>query len=178
VFVANHASYIDGLIVAAVLPQPVAFVAKRELLRAAPIRFVLDRLRVHYVERFAVRASVADAQRLAEAVRSGERLFVFAEGTFVRAPGLRPFYLGAFAAAAGAGAVVVPVALRGTRTVWPAGTWRPRRAPVTVVFGAPLAPAGSDWEAAVRLRDAARTHIAAQCGEPDLPARGGTADRP
>jgi acyl carrier protein len=178
VFVANHASYVDGLIVAAVLPQPVAFVAKRELLRAAPIRFVLDRLQVHYVERFEVRASVADAQRLADAVRRGERLFVFAEGTFVRAPGLRPFHLGAFAAAAGAGAAVVPVALRGTRTVWPAGTWRPRRAPVTVVFGAPLAPAGSEFDAAVRLRDAARTQIAAQCGEPDLPARGGTAERP
>lgn len=178
VFVANHASYLDGLITTAVLPQPVVFVAKRELLRAAPIRFVLDRLRVRYVERFEVRASVADAQRLAEAVRNGERLFVFVEGTFVRAPGLRPFHLGAFAAAVGAGAAVVPVTLRGTRSVWPAGTWRPRPAPVTVVFGAPLAPAGSDWNAAVRLRDVARAHIAAHCGEPDVPARGGAADRP
>jgi acyl carrier protein len=178
VLVANHASFLDGLIATAVLPQPVAFVAKRELLRTAPIRFVLDRLRVHYVERFEVRASVADAQRLAAAVRAGEPLFVFAEGTFVRAPGLRPFHLGAFAAAAGAGAAVVPVALRGTRTVWPAGTWRPRPAPVTVVFGPPLAPAGSDWDAAVRLRDAARAQIAAHCSEPDLRARAGMADRP
>jgi hypothetical protein len=61
--------------------------------------------------------------------------------------------------------------------VWPADTWRPRRAPVTVVFGAPLAPAGQDWDAAVRLRDAARVHIAAHCGEPDLAARVGTAAR-
>ena len=177
VFVANHASFLDGLILTAVLPQPVVFVAKRELLHAAPIRFVLDRLRVRYVERFEVRASVADAQRLSEAVRTGERLFVFAEGTFVRAPGLRPFHLGAFAAAAGAGAALVPVALRGTRTVWPADTWRPRPAAVTITFGAPLAPGGSDWDAAVRLRDAARVYIAAHCGEPDLPARGGAADR-
>jgi len=177
VFVANHASFVDGLILAAALPQPVAFVAKRELRRASPIRFVLDRLRTHYVERFEVRASVADAQRLVDAVRAGTRLFVFAEGTFVRAPGLQPFHLGAFAAAAGGGAAVVPVALRGTRTVWPADTWRPRRAPVTVVFGTPLAPAGQDWDAAVRLRDAARLHIAAHCGEPDLAARAGTAAR-
>lgn len=178
VFVANHASYLDGLILTAVLPRPVTFVAKRELRRAPLIRFVLDRLRVRYVERFEVRASVADAQRLAEAVRDGERLFVFAEGTFVRAPGLRPFHMGAFVAAAGAGATAVPVALRGTRTVWPAASWRPRPAPVSVVFGAPLVAAGRDWEAAVRLRDGARTYIAAHCGESALPARAGAQDRP
>jgi acyl carrier protein len=172
VFVANHASFLDGLIATAVLPQPVVFVAKRELRRVPPIRFVLDKLRTRYVERFEVRASVADARGLADLVRAGERLFVFAEGTFVRAPGLRPFHLGAFAAAAAAGAVIVPIALAGTREVWPAGTWRPRRAAVTVSFGAPIAPAGQDWDAAVKLRDAARAHIAHQCGEPALPARG------
>jgi 1-acyl-sn-glycerol-3-phosphate acyltransferase len=175
VFVANHASYLDGLILFAVLPQPVAFVAKRELLRATPIRFVLDRLRTRYVERFEVRASVADAQRLAELVRAGERLFVFAEGTFVRAPGLRPFHLGAFSAAAAGGAAIVPVALRGTRSVWPAGSWRPRRAAVTVTFGAPIVPSGQDWDAAVQARDAARAYIARHCGEPTLPARGSVA---
>lgn len=178
VFVANHASFLDGLIITAVLPQPVVFVAKRELLRAAPIRFVLDRLRTRYVERFEVRASVADARGLADVVRAGERLFVFAEGTFVRAPGLRPFHLGAFAAAAAGGGAIVPVALRGTRTVWPADSWRPRRATVTVTFGAPIAPAGQDWDAAVQLRDAARVHIARHCGERNLPARAGAAAVP
>jgi 1-acyl-sn-glycerol-3-phosphate acyltransferase len=136
---------------------------------------VLDRLRTRYVERFEVRASVADAQRLAELVRAGERLFVFAEGTFVRAPGLRPFHLGAFSAAAAGGAAIVPVALRGTRSVWPAGSWRPRRAAVTVTFGAPIVPSGQDWDAAVQARDAARAYIARHCGEPTLPARGSVA---
>jgi 1-acyl-sn-glycerol-3-phosphate acyltransferase len=171
VFVANHASYLDGLIVTAVLAQPVVFVAKRELRRALPIRFVLDRLRARYVERFEVRASVADARGLADMVRAGERLFVFAEGTFVRAPGLRPFHLGGFAAAAAGGAPIVPVALSGTRSLWPAGSWRPWPAAVTVTFGAPIAPAGQDWGAAVQLRDAAREHIARWCGEPNLSPR-------
>jgi hypothetical protein len=39
---------------------------------------------------------------------------------------------------------------------------------VTVTFGAPIAPAGADWAAAVRLRDAARAEILRHCGEPDL----------
>jgi len=170
VFVANHASFFDGLLMTAVLPQPAVFVAKRELLEMRPIRFALDRLRTRYVERFEVRASVADAQQLTDVVRAGERLFVFAEGTFVRAPGLRPFRMGAFVAAAATGTPVVPVAIHGTRRLWPAGTWRPQRADLTVSFGAPIAPQGTGWEAAVRLREAARAHIARHCGEPELAA--------
>ncbi len=170
VFVANHASFLDGLLMTAVLPQPVVFVAKRELLNTRLLRFALDRLHTRYVERFEVRASVADARQLTDVVRAGDRLFVFAEGTFVRAPGLRPLRMGAFSAAAAAGVAVVPVAIDGTRRLWPAGTWRPRPTAVTVTFGAPIAPTGADWDAAVRLREAARSHIARHCGEPEVPA--------
>jgi acyl carrier protein len=167
VLASNHASYLDGPILLAVLPRPVVFVAKRELLSAFLVRFVLDRLRVRYVERFEQRASVADAQRLAQDARAGEPLFYFAEGTFHREPGLLPFHLGAFAAAAAAGAPVVPIALCGTRTLLPADHWLPRSATVTVTAGAPLMPAGEDWDAAIALRDAARRFIAAHCGEPE-----------
>jgi hypothetical protein len=63
---------------------------------------------------------------------------------------------------------VVPVALRGVRSVLRDGTWYLRRAAVTVVIGAPVAPSGSDWAAAVQLRDAVRAEILKHCGEPDL----------
>jgi len=36
------------------------------------------------------------------------------------------------------------------------------------VYGEPIAPGGTDWSAAVALRDAARAHILRHCGEPDL----------
>jgi hypothetical protein len=48
------------------------------------------------------------------------------------------------------------------------GTWYLRRAAVTVTIGAPILPEGSDWTAAVRLRDAVRAEILRACGEPDL----------
>jgi len=37
-----------------------------------------------------------------------------------------------------------------------------------VTVGAPVAPDGSDWNAAVRLRDQVRKQILRHCGEPDL----------
>ena len=59
------------------------------------------------------------------------------------------------------------VALRGTPAVLRDGQWLPRRGPVSVVIGRPLAPEGQDWRAAMRLRKAARAEILHYCGEPD-----------
>lgn len=76
--------------------------------------------------------------------------------------------MGAFVIAAQTGAPVVPVAFHGTRSVLRADSWTVRRRPVGAAFGAPLAPDGADWAAALRLRDAARAAILRHCGEPDL----------
>ena len=76
--------------------------------------------------------------------------------------------MGAFVVAAEAGVPIVPVAFRGTRSVLRDGEWIIRRREVRAVFGVPIAPAGTDWAAAVALRDAARAHILRHCGEPDL----------
>jgi 1-acyl-sn-glycerol-3-phosphate acyltransferase len=167
VFASNHASYIDGLVLLATLPRPMVFIAKEELRSSRLYRFVLDRLAARYVERFAVEESVEDAKRLAAAAKAGEPLLFFPEGTFRNEAGLLPFHLGAFATAAASGACIVPLALRGTRTVLRGDEWRPHWGDVLVSAGPPLAPAGDDWHAALALRDAARQFIVAHCGEPD-----------
>ncbi|MFN3565753.1 MAG: AMP-binding protein, partial [Burkholderiaceae bacterium] len=102
VLVANHASYVDGIVLVAALPRPYAFVAKRELQAQRIAGTCLARLGAEFVERFDVKRSVEDANRMAEAVRQGRSLLVFPEGTFVERPGLLPFRLGAFLAAASA----------------------------------------------------------------------------
>ena len=70
--------------------------------------------------------------------------------------------------AAQAGVPVVPVTLRGTRSILREGQWLFRRGRVSVTLSPPLAPKGSDWNAAIQLRDAARAEILRFCGEPDL----------
>lgn len=168
VIVANHASYIDGLILAACVPGALTFIAKKEL---APQRVAgpfLRRLGTIFVERFDREASVQELDRVLAAARAGLRLVFFAEGTFTRASGLLPFHLGAFIASCRAGLPVVPVALRGTRSVMRSNDWFPRRGPVKVSVGEPIWPAGDDFAAALRLRDKVRSKILEQCGEPDL----------
>ncbi|HSC00248.1 MAG TPA: lysophospholipid acyltransferase family protein, partial [Burkholderiaceae bacterium] len=121
-----------------------------------------------FVERFDVLKSAEHADVLVEAARGGASLVVFPEGTLTRNTGLMAFRAGAFQVAAQAGVPVVPVALRGVRSVLRDGTWYARRAPIAVTVCAPIAPEGADWAAAIRLRDRVRAEILQYCGEPDL----------
>lgn len=168
VVVANHASYVDSLLLIAVLPARACFVAKHELGRLAPVRWLLRRIGTRFVVRGDVHASVEDARQLVQAAQRGETLVFFPEGTFGRAPGLKAFHLGAFVTAVQAHAAVLPVSLRGTRSVLRGGSWWPRRSPVRIHFGAVVQPQATGWAEAVRLRDAARLDIGAHCAEPVL----------
>jgi 1-acyl-sn-glycerol-3-phosphate acyltransferase len=76
--------------------------------------------------------------------------------------------MGAFVVSAGAGTPVLPVAVRGTRSVLRDGQWFPRWGSIQIFVSSPIEPEGKDWAAAVKLRDRARAEILARCGEPDL----------
>jgi 1-acyl-sn-glycerol-3-phosphate acyltransferase len=167
----NHASYLDAFVLTAALPPTVGFVAKRELEGHAFTRALLTRLGTVFVERFEAGQGEEETRKVADALTvetAGGSLVIFPEGTFSRIPGLRPFRMGAFLAAARTGAPVAPVAIRGTRSKLRGGGWFPRRGGVEVEVAPPVRPDGDDWAAAVRLRDAVRAGILARCGEPDL----------
>jgi 1-acyl-sn-glycerol-3-phosphate acyltransferase len=176
VLVANHASYLDGLALFAACPTPLSFVAKREFQEDLVARLYLEHLGAHFVERFDVQESVRDANRLAGAAGAGSPLTFFPEGTFRRMAGLQAFHLGAFVAAATAGVPVVPVAIRGTRSMLRDGQRLPRRGVVEVTIGEPIEPPadGADpFAAAVRLRDRTHAEILRHCGEPDAAGSAG-----
>jgi len=167
IVVTNHASYLDGFVLTAALPPRTVFVAKSELAGQRIAGTVLRRLGSVFVERVDVVRGVEDRHALERRARGGVAPLIFAEGTFRREPGLLSFRMGAFVAAAAAGLPVVPVVLRGTRAMMPDGIWFPRPAPLEVLVCEPIRPDGSDWHAAIRLRDRARQAIYERLGEPD-----------
>ena len=175
VLVANHSSYLDVYALTAAIPRRLCFVAKAELGRNRLLGPALRRIGTEFVERFDAEKSVSDAGRLAEVLKQGQALAFFPEGTFTRRPGLMPFHLGAFAAAVETGVPVVPVALRGTRSMLRADSWFPRPGIISVTLGQPISPArlrqenGTDtWKTMMGLRDQTREHILRHVGEPDL----------
>jgi 1-acyl-sn-glycerol-3-phosphate acyltransferase len=178
--VSNHPSYVDSYVIPAALPIQFRFVAKVELTRRFFPRLFIGRLGTEYVERFDKQRGIADARRIGRGARDGPPLCFYPEGGTSRVPGLRAFQMGAFVVAAESGLKVVPIALRGTRSVLRSGSWFPRPGRVCVTVGpaveAPKAPTAASpdgavtdaWTAAVWMRDQARTFVLRHCGDPDL----------
>mgnify|MGYP000058946089 CR=1 FL=1 len=166
IIVSNHTSYLDSLVLAALIPVPVSFIAKAELMNVRGLKRFLTRMGIEPVDRADAQSSVSDSRRIAASTEN-RRLVFFPEGSFDAAPGLRPFHMGAFMTATVLKEKVIPLAIRGTRRKLPADRWNPRPGPVSVVIGEPIRPEGDDWKSAVQLRDRARKTILEISGEPD-----------
>lgn len=172
VVVANHASYLDGVVMTAALPPRFGFVIKREMNGVPGAGLLLRRLGSEFVERFDRHKGAADARRVLRTASSGHSLVFFPEGTFKPEVGLGKFHTGAFAIAARAACPVVPAVILGTRRNMPATRVLPRPGPLEVRYGMPIAPssAATAEDPAVALRDASRAAILSELGEPDLAA--------
>src|ERR1700688_2839714 len=117
VVVANHASYIDGLVAAAALPPDFAFVIKKEMVRVPLASLLLRRLGSQFVERFDRHKGGVDARRVLKLAATGQSLVFFPEGTFNEVRQVGKFLGGAFTTAARSDMPVVAMAIHGTRAV-------------------------------------------------------------
>jgi 1-acyl-sn-glycerol-3-phosphate acyltransferase len=169
VVVANHCSYLDGIVLFAALPPVFGFVIKREMSRVPLANLLLRRIGSHYVDRGGAHRGARDTRKLLKRAQAGGAMAFFPEGTFQKQLGLGRFRSGAFVVAANAQLPIVPVALRGTRQAMPAGSLLPQPGRIEVEL-APALPAptsGNDASIAATLR-AARAAILARIPEPDL----------
>jgi len=162
IYFANHRSHLDWVLIWAVLPHEL-----RERTRpiAALDYWTRSRLR-HWVTREVFRAVYVDRQRsddqdplepLAEALRQGDSLVLFPEGTRGQAELPQPFKSGLFHLAERFPEVqLVPAWIDNVQRVMPKGEVVPVPVLCTVTFGAPLQlGAGEDKPAFLeRARDA------------------------
>lgn len=169
IVVANHASYLDGVILQAFLPPRFSYIIKGEVRKVPVVHFFLRRIGAHFVERFSARGGARDARTLLRAVDRGESLAFFPEGTFTAEPGLAAFRAGAFAAAQRANLPVVPVVIRGARHILPAGHILPRRGALRIDIMAPLVTAADS--SSKEFAEQARQRILSLLAEPDLVAQ-------
>ena len=169
VFVANHTSYLDSAALSAVLPGNLSFVAYYELRDKWFEGPSLRALGTLFVQRAETETALRHTELAIEAARTGRPLIFYPEARIMRTPGLLEFHMGAFVTAAKAGVPVVPVAIRGCRSAMRHDhRWFPRRSPLSVHIGRPIHPAGTDFAAALKLRDQVRAQILKHCSEPDL----------
>ncbi len=167
VCVANHASYVDGLVLTAALPARFTFLVQDGAANWPLAGRTITRMGVSFVNRGSAREAALATRELLRRIQAGESFAIFAEGTFKRPPGLLGFHSGAFVIASKAGVPVVPAVLRGTRQLFGEGMLLPGWSRITVEVLPAVAPTGDGREAAHTLRDAVRAAILGRCGEPD-----------
>jgi 1-acyl-sn-glycerol-3-phosphate acyltransferase len=173
VVVANHSSYLDGLLLQAVLPTRFAFVIKKEMSGVPFAGWLLRRLGAEFVDRFNQHSGAMDARRILRSAHTGGSLVFFPEGTFTGKPGLARFHGGAFAIAARANSPVVPVVIRGARHVLRADSiWlRPGSVQIEVLQHVH----GGESHSAEMLRSHSRARMLMALEEPDLANEDGVA---
>jgi fatty-acyl-CoA synthase len=174
IYASNHTSYFDVVALMLGLGVPYRFVAKMEVTGMPFIGTFMRQMGHLSFDRSDAESRLHQATEMEDFLRKGESVFVFPEGTFTRDPGVRQFQLGAFKAAVETGAPIIPVSLRGTRTILPDGAFLPRPSDVTITLSAPIFPravsgdagaGGADWHELIRLRDSVRESVAKNSGE-------------
>jgi 1-acyl-sn-glycerol-3-phosphate acyltransferase len=166
VVVANHASYLDGIILTAALPPGFTYLIKQQMTSVPIASFVLRRLGSAFVDRNDRSDRHRTARALLAAAEQGAALGFFPEGTFDAMPGLKPFQQGAFSAAARANLPVVPIVIYGSRAKLPSGSFLPAPGPIRVRICDPVRSSAetSSRELMARTRRAMLAHL----DEPDL----------
>ena len=181
VFVSNHSSYLDSIVLMAAIPSAYRFVVARRYAAWPVVGTAIRKARYITVDRRSAATRAGSVALIETALRDGSSVLIYPEGHRARGPHLEPFRAGAFRAAAAAGRALVPITVRGTRTVMLPGARLFRRGPIDVTIHPPVAPAGTDRREIARLREIVRSDIqgdlAAERSEPAIKnAERGTAN--
>ncbi len=138
VYLANHASYLDIIVVGATLPDEIRFVLKRELGRIPIFGWGLALGPYILIDRADARNAMASIEKGAADIRNGASVIIFPEGTRTSDGNLAPFKRGGFMLAIRSGVPMAPVAIRGTYRLMSRHDRTVKSGKVTVTIGHPI----------------------------------------
>jgi len=159
VFVSNHTSYLDSIVLMAALPWPYLFVVAHAYADWPIVGTAVRKAEYITVDRRSAMTRAGSFTVIEAALRNGSSVLIYPEGRRGRGPLLEPFRAGAFRAAAATRRPVVPISVRGTRFIMRRGVRLLRRGSIDVTIHRPIAPTSSDRREILRLRDAVRSEI-------------------
>jgi len=143
ILASNHLSMVDSLLLGAIAPRPLYFLAKHEYfvrpgLFGLAMKTLLTGLNQIPVDRSGGRASLMALDAAVPVLRAGNALGIHPEGT--RSPDGRLYRgrPGVARLALDTGATIVPIGLIGTERIHPIGARVPRLGQVEVRIGPPL----------------------------------------
>lgn len=143
IIASNHLSFFDSIVIPAVSPRQISFLAKAEYFTGTGVKGALSRFFFSStgqipVDRDDTRAGQRSLELALECLHGGGAFGIYPEGTRSRDGRLYRGHTGIGHLVLSSGAPVVPVALTGTENIQPVGAKYIRPAKVTVQFGKPI----------------------------------------
>jgi 1-acyl-sn-glycerol-3-phosphate acyltransferase len=138
IYVSNHLSYLDILVLLATIPDNIRMVYKREISRIPIFGWAMLACGFISIDRSNVKSAVRSLEKGAEKIKKGLSVLIFPEGT--RSPDGKTgeFKRGMFLLAERSEADIIPVSISGTYDLLPKNSSRVKSGKVKLVLGKPM----------------------------------------
>lgn len=137
VFVFNHQSLLDSLVLAHLLREDVVAMVKQEMGNTPVVGPLLRQADTIFVDRNAPDQHEV-LQRALDVLKSGRSLVIAPEGSRSTLGNIQPFKHGAFYIARKAGVPIIPIVLHNVKDALPKGGWLIRPATIRITVLAPV----------------------------------------
>jgi 1-acyl-sn-glycerol-3-phosphate acyltransferase len=140
IFMSNHVSNLDPIILMPLIPRRTSVLVKKEMWRLPVISRAFDLASLVPVDRSNREAAIESIRRAGDVMRHGVNMMLYPEGTRSTDGRLLPFKKGPFHLAIETGFPVVPVTMLNTFEMLPKGKFAAEGGTATVVFHPPIDP--------------------------------------
>ncbi len=167
VVIANHQGNFDIPILLSVLPLHARFLAKKELFSIPLMSWYMRSRGDIRIDRRGGKSAAQLMNDVTKAVKEGDTVLIFPEGTRSRDGSVGAFKRGSVVLAMGSGAKIVPVAISGSYNIQPRGSLFINPCDVKVTVGAPVTVSYDmeDYEQSIRISEELRANIVSLMGK-------------
>ena len=144
VFVSNHSSQYDIVVLQKTIPNRMAMIFKKELAKIPFFGWQLAMGPYVMIDRENYEKALKSIDEAKEKMQKHNiSIVVFAEGTRSNTGEIQPFKRGAFRLATQVGYPIIPTTIIGSNKIMPKGTYRLRRGTIKVHFDKPIVSSGN-----------------------------------
>ncbi|MBU2252351.1 MAG: 1-acyl-sn-glycerol-3-phosphate acyltransferase [Proteobacteria bacterium] len=142
IFMANHQSDFDVLIVTAHIPGQFRWIAKKELFKIPIFGRAMRSAGYIEIDRQNHEKAMKSLDEAAQKIREGKSVVTFPEGTRSKDRTIKPFKQGLFHLAIKAGVPIVPISIIGAHEIMPKRTLKFRPGKITMIIDRPVDVSG------------------------------------
>jgi 1-acyl-sn-glycerol-3-phosphate acyltransferase len=163
IFMANHQSDFDILIVLAFIPAQFRWIVKKELFHMPVFGAAMRNAGYIEIDRQNHEKAMISIEQAARKIREGKSIMSFPEGTRSGDGKIGPFKKGMFHLAIKSGVPIIPISIIGAGEIMPKRSFRVNPGNITLVIGEPVDVTGYSIEKRQELIDRVRDVIVRNC---------------